>query len=219
MLLPAQRLVFIVVAAIAGSCAQAPASAPSPSPAVAPPGAETATTEFNTLGAADAPITIIEFTDLQCPYCARFALQTLPRLKQAYIDTGKVRYASRDLPLSIHPHAGTAAVAARCAGEQGRFWQYRRAVFAAQDRLATKPWDEIAGTLGLDVGRFAACRRDGRQRREVQADAQLAAGYGLSSTPSFVIGRLVNGEFMGEIFTGAKSFDAFATKIDALLVQ
>jgi protein-disulfide isomerase len=169
------------------------------------------------LGREDAPVSIIEFTDLQCPYCARFALTTFPRLKQAYLDTGKVRYASRDLPLSMHPHAVPAAVAARCAGEQGKFWEYRHAVFAGQDRLGSQPWDEFARGLGLDIDRFAACRGDGRQLREVKADAALAASFGLASTPSFVVGRLVNGEFVGDSFSGAKSFDDFAARIDLLL--
>ena len=96
------------------------------------------------VGRADAEVLVIEFTDLQCPYCAQFASQTFPRLKAAYIDTGKIRYASRDLPLPMHAHAETAAVAARCAGEQGRYWEYRHAVFAAQRRLGTEPWEELA---------------------------------------------------------------------------
>ncbi|MCM2313008.1 MAG: DsbA family protein, partial [Steroidobacteraceae bacterium] len=80
------------------------------------------TAEFNVIGRENAPVTIIEFTDLQCPYCARHATQTFPRLQREYIDTGKLRYTSRDLPLPFHSFAMPAAVASRCAGEQGRFW-------------------------------------------------------------------------------------------------
>jgi protein-disulfide isomerase len=208
MLLPGRRFAYTLLATCLVSCAHAPAADAPAQPA--PPA------EFNVLGDADARVTIIEFTDLQCPYCARFATQTFPRIKQAYIDTGKVRYVSRDLPLAIHQYALPAAVGARCAGEQGRYWEYRHAVFAAQQRLRTDPW-ELPKELSLDIERFDACRRDGRQLREVQTDVQLAASYGFASTPSFVIGRVVNGKVVGESFSGSKDFEFFAAKINALL--
>jgi protein-disulfide isomerase len=215
MLLPARRLVQTLIVVLIGACAQAPAQQ-------APPPAETAaesTSEFNMVGRADAEVLVIEFTDLQCPYCAQFALQTFPRLKAAYIDTGKIRYASRDLPLPMHAHAETAAVAARCAGEQGRYWEYRHTVFAAQRRLGSEPWDELARELKLDIDRFDTCRRDGHQLQAVRSDMRLAMSNGLSSTPSFVIGHLVNGEFVGESFSGVGTYETFAAKIDALLAR
>jgi protein-disulfide isomerase len=183
--------------------------------ASAPP----ATGEFNVIGAENAPVVMIEFTDLQCPYCARFAAQTFPQLRRHYVDKGKLRYASRDLPLPMHQFAVPAAVAARCAGEQGRFWPYREAVFAAQETLGREPYEDLAQKLGLDLERFATCRTDGVQLRHVQEDARLAAQYGLAATPSFVIGRLVDGEFKGETFSGAQPYEVVAAKIDALLAQ
>jgi protein-disulfide isomerase len=110
-----------------------------------------------------------------------------------------------------------AAVASRCAGEQGRFWEYREALFAAQGSLGTEPYARIAQELGLDVAKLAACRSDGRQAAEVRADLERARAHGISSTPAFVIGRVVNGEFQGELFSGAQSYEVFASKIDALL--
>jgi len=215
MLLPARRLVQLLIVALTGSCAQAPAQqAPAPAATVTE-----STPEFNMVGRADAEVLVIEFTDLQCPYCAQFASQTFPRLKAAYIDTGKIRYASRDLPLPMHAHAETAAVAARCAGEQGHYWEYRHAVFAAQRRLGTEPWEELARELKLDIDRFDACRRDGRQLQAVRSDMRLAMSNGLSSTPSFVIGHLVNGEFVGESSSGVAPYETFAAKIDALLAR
>ncbi len=180
------------------------------SPAEAPAG-------FNVLGREDAPVTIIEFTDLQCPYCARFASSTFPELRRAYIDTGKVRFASRDLPLPFHPFAIPAAVASRCAGEQGRFWEYREALFAAQSRLGQEPYTDLARELGLDVERFDACRRDGRQEANVRSDQAIARNAGIASTPSFVIGRLVGGQFQGEIISGAQPLAVFQARIEALL--
>lgn len=172
---------------------------------------------FNVLGRADAPVTIIEFTDLQCPYCARHALQTFPELKRRYIDTGQVRYTSRDMPLPFHAFAAPAAVANRCAGEQNRFWEFREAVFAAQSELGQAPYARIAAELGLDGEQFAACLRDPRPAAAVRADLELARRHGITSTPTFVIGRLVDGEFVGETFSGAKPYAEFAAKIEALL--
>lgn len=184
-----------------------------------PSGSDAPAQEFNVLGHPDAPVTIIEFTDLQCPYCARFATQTFPQIRRNYIDTGKVRYTSRDLPLPMHEFAVSAAVAARCAGEQGRFWGYREALFAMQDRLGSAPYDELARRLELDAERFASCRADGRQESKVRADLELAQSFGIASTPTFAIGRLVGGVFEGETVRGAKSYEEFAARIDALLGQ
>jgi protein-disulfide isomerase len=169
------------------------------------------------MGSADAPVLLLEFTDLQCPYCARHALQTFPQLKRDYIDTGKVQYASRDLPLERHPHAFPAAVASRCAGEQGKFWEFRHALFAQQDALASEPYARIAGELGLDVERLEACRKDGRQADNVRADIALAQLSNISATPSFVLGRIVNDEFQGETFSGAQPYENFKAKIDEQL--
>jgi len=210
------RLIPLALAATAvllTGCASAPAEPAEDSAAATP------TAQFNVMGRDDAPLTIIEFTDLQCPYCARFAGQTFPRLKREYVDTGKLRYTSRDLPLPFHAFALPAAVASRCAGEQGRFWEYREALFASQSLLGTEPYGRIAGELGLDVEQFEACRRDGRQESSVRADLALAAQHGIRSTPTFVIGRVVEGEFQGEVVSGAQPYEFFKAKLDALLVE
>ena len=175
--------------------------------------------DFREAGRPDAPVTMIEFTDLQCPYCARFAMQTFPELRARYIDTGKLRYAARDLPLSFHEYAVPAAVAARCAGQQGAFWEYREALFRGQSHLATAPYAALAERFGLDVESFEQCRADPRQREAVRADAATARAFGITSTPTFVIGRLVEGEFMGETLSGALPLETFAAKIDRLLQQ
>ena len=174
---------------------------------------------FNVIGSDDAPVTIIEFTDLQCPYCARYASQTFPRLKREYVDTGKLRYTSRDLPLPFHSFALPAAVASRCAGEQGRFWEYREALFASQSLLGTEPYGRIAGELGLDVEQLEACRSSGEQESNVRADLAMAAQHGIRSTPTFVIGRVVDGEFQGEVVSGAQPYEFFKAKLDALLAE
>jgi protein-disulfide isomerase len=219
MLVPARPLVYLAIAISVAACAvdkpvETTAQATRPAPTAAEP-----EREFNMLGAADAPVTIVEFSDLQCPYCAAFERQTFPKLRKAYIDTGKVLYASRDLPLPMHPHAVPAAVAARCAGEQARYWEFRHAVFDAQGRLSAQPYEELARELDLDLERFAACRADGRQLRAVQADARVAAENGIHTTPSFVIGRIVDGQFVGQTHVGVQPFEYFAARIDALIPE
>ena len=173
--------------------------------------------EFNVVGRADAPVTIIEFSDLQCPHCARNALNTFPEIKRNYIDTGKVRYVARDFPLAMHPFAMPAAVATRCAGEQGKFWQYRHALFERQNDLATSPYDALAAELGLDVPRFAECQKDPAQVAAVRADIAMAGSNRVTSTPTFLVGRVVDGKLEGEGFAGAKPYADFAARIDAAL--
>lgn len=207
-LIPAALAATILLLAGCAGAPAKPATDEPPAPAAEP---------FNVMGRDDAPITIIEFTDLQCPYCARHALQTFPRLKAEYIDTGKLRYTSRDLPLPFHSFALPAAVASRCAGEQGRFWEYREALFKSQTALGTEPYGRIAGAMGLDVERLEACRSDGRAEANVRADLALAGSHRIGSTPTFVIGRVVNGEFQGEVVSGAQPYEFFKAKLDALL--
>jgi protein-disulfide isomerase len=210
----------LIALALAG-CAAAPkgASGPPqpPQQAAAPPAAKTEAQAFNDLGHADAPVTIIEFSDYECPYCARYALQTFPELRRNYIDTGKIRYASRDLPLKFHRFAIPAAVAARCAGEQGRYWEYRHALFSEQSRLGAALYAELAQAQGLDMTRFESCRTDGRAAAAVRADAELAQSQGITSTPTFVVGRVVDGQFQAETIEGAKQYAVFAARLDALL--
>jgi len=184
-----------------------------------PPSTTAPQVDQRILGSADAPVMIIEFTDLQCPYCARFARDTWPQLRERYVDTGKVRFATRDLPLPFHQFALPAAVAARCAGQQGTFWEYREALFRDPSLLGQGRYAELAGKLGLDTTRFETCRADPTVAQAVRADATLAASSGISSTPSFVIGRVVNGEFEGEVIAGAQPFEVFQQRLDSLLQQ
>jgi protein-disulfide isomerase len=220
-----RRLLALVVLSLAAS---APAHAGTPAAAPAQPAAplgaaDTAAVQpdteapFNVLGTESAPVAMVEFSDLQCPYCARYALQTFPLVKRAYIDKGLLHYAAVDFPLPMHPYAIPAAVATRCAGEQGKFWQYRESVFADQSQLASDPFDALASKLGLDVAKFKTCRRDLRQDAVVRDNLQMAMRDGIASTPTFMIGRVVDGEFQGETVTGARSFDEISKRIDAYL--
>jgi protein-disulfide isomerase len=207
----------LITPALAATAALLAGCAASPADPAAGAAAAAARAPFNVIGHEDAPLAIIEFTDLQCPYCARHALQTFPQLKRDFVDTGKLRYTTLDLPLAFHSFALPAAVASRCAGEQGRFWEYREALFASQGTLGSEPYGRIAGELGLDVAQLEACRSDGRQAAGVRADLALAAQHGIRSTPTFVVGRVVDGEFQGEVMSGAQPFEVFAARLEALL--
>jgi protein-disulfide isomerase len=175
------------------------------------------------LGRADAPVTIVEFTDLQCPYCARFARDTFPQLRQKLIDTGQVRFVSRDLPLDFHVHALPAAVAARCAAEQQRYWEFRAALFARQGALADPDsYRTAAGEAGLDAAQLDACRKARQAEFEAKAvaDREAANRVGITGTPSFIVGRTVAaGAFNGQRIVGSKPFATFEAAVNAALAE
>ena len=204
-------------AAAATTCS-APPAAPTP-PATPPVPPAPPESDFNTLGPADARVTIFEFSDLECPHCAQFATTTFPELRRRYIDTGKVRFVAHDRPLPMHPEAVAAAVAARCAGEQGKYWDYREAVFRSQNRLAAAPYEELARRFGLDLPAFAACRASGQEERRIRADVQFADTHGITSTPTLVIGRIVGDQLVGDTVVGAQPFAVYEQKIEALIAN
>src|SRR2546422_732940 len=113
-------------------------------------------------------LTVVEFTDYQCPFCNQFHMRTFPELKKQYIDTGKVRFISRDLPLGIHQHAFEAARAARCAGEQSKFWELRDKLSANPNNLSRQGLLQYAREVVLDMSQFQACLDSERYLSEVQ---------------------------------------------------
>ena len=137
-------------------------------------------------GPVDAPVTIIEFSDYQCPYCKRFHDETLPQIQAIY--EGQVRFVYRDFPLtSIHPHAQKAAEASECADDQGRFWDYHDLLWTNQQDLDVASLKAYAGELGLDTATFDDCLESGKNAQEVQKDYSDGVSYGVQGTPSFFI--------------------------------
>ncbi len=169
------------------------------------------------LGRPDAPLTVVEFTDYQCPYCRRFQAETWPRLKRDWIDTGQVRFIVRDLPLEIHSAARPAAEAAHCAGEQGRFWRMHDLLLGVQADLSPKGIDGFARTIGLDMKRFDACVAAHKYSADIARNLAEADRLELNGTPSFIIGRMVNGVLTGERVAGALPYDDFNAGLKALL--
>jgi protein-disulfide isomerase len=173
------------------------------------------------LGSADALVTIVEFSDYQCPFCQRFFATTLPLLKRDYIDAGKVRYVFRDYPLDqLHPQARKAAEAAHCAGEQGKFWEMHDALFQNAKALAPTQLSQHARTLGVDGAAFDECLSSGRHAVRVQRGVADGAAAGVQGTPGFVVGRTKAGGIVeGTPIRGAQPIETFRRIIDQVLAQ
>jgi protein-disulfide isomerase len=165
------------------------------------------------LGSKDAPLTIVEYTDYQCPFCQRFHVTSYSELKKNYIDTGKVRFYSKDLPLDFHPNAMRAAMAARCAGDQGKFWALRDVMGANPDKL---DMDHIAGfatDLKMDANAFRACVDSQKYKNAVQTDVMEAMRIGANGTPAFIVGKSTADGVDGEMMVGAQPFSEFDKKL------
>lgn len=188
-------------------------TAPAAAPAAAQPAApdpnkriDVAVGVYPPLGRKDAKVTIVEFSDLQCPFCKRFHEDAFPQLKREYIDTGKVRFSYRHFPLPIHPQAPKAAEAAACANDQGKFWPLVDAIFADQANIQVADLKGKAKALGLNTGTFNSCLDSGEKKAEVDTDTADGTAAGVSGTPTFYID--------GKVLVGAQPFSAFKALID-----
>jgi protein-disulfide isomerase len=161
------------------------------------------------LGQNDAPLTLVEFADYQCPYCKQFHATVFDRLKKNYIDTGKLRFVSRDLPLDMHPDAFRAAQAARCAGDQSNFWQMRELLIAHADNLAAEAVVTYARQLDLDLERFRSCLDSGKYLPSIREDMADAGSAGIYGTPTFVLGRTSGSSVEGMKIVGAQPYESF----------
>jgi protein-disulfide isomerase len=167
-----------------------------------------------------ARLTLIEFSDYQCPYCARHVRQTLPQLDREFISQGRLRYAFLDLPLErLHSLAFKAAEAAHCAGEQGKYWEMHDRLFAHQQSL--EPWSGHAQALELDPVRFEVCMREGGFAAGIRRDMGEASKAGITGTPSFVLGLAEEGDPTKvralTLLRGAQPFAAFQAQIEKAL--
>jgi protein-disulfide isomerase len=169
------------------------------------------------LGRPDAPLTMVEFTDLQCPFCREFILTSFNEIRKNWIDTGKLRYISRDFPLDFHAQAMPAARAARCAGEEGKFWDMRLALMRNANLLTPDFITKTAAELKLDAKAFAACSVSTKYDVLIQAETTEGTKLGVSGTPTFVMGRTTATAVEGPIMVGALPYAEFDTKLKALL--
>lgn len=188
----------------------APTPAAAPSPAAPTPTVEVEIGDAPTKGDDDAPVTLIEFSDFQCPFCGRFYSQTLDQIQEQYVDTGKVKFVYKHFPLdSIHPQATPAALAAECANEQGKFWEYHDLIFDNQQALGDASYKQWAAQLSLDEGQFNECYDSQKYLEDVQSDLQQGSSAGIRGTPGFLLN--------GQLISGAQPFSVFQQAIEAAL--
>ena len=171
------------------------------------------------MGSPDAPVTVVEFADYQCPFCLRFTKTTFPHLKRKYIDTGKVRWVALNLPLPFHKDARKAAQAAHCAGEQDKFWEMREILFLNPQRLNVESLPLHAAALSLDMAAFNECLQSNRHLAEIDQDAKDAKSVSLTGTPSFIIGKTASDEISGQVVVGAQPVNVFDAAITRALQQ
>ena len=167
-----------------------------------------------TKGSATAPVTIFEMSDFQCPWCGRFARETLPILEREYVATGKVKIVFVNFPLPMHKNAVPASELAMCAARQGKFWLMHDQLFRTQQRWAglAQPGSfflGLADSVGADRDLLTACLRSGATRALVQQDAEGSARSGATSTPTFYI--------EGGLLSGAQPIEVFRTVLDSII--
>jgi protein-disulfide isomerase len=171
------------------------------------------------LGSANAPLTLIEYTDYQCPFCRQFQTATYEEIKKNYIDTGKLRFVSRDFPLDMHDNAPRAALAARCAAEQGKFWELREVMIVNANQLQLSNLQTYAADLNLDVDKFSACVTSEKYKADVAKDLAEGHAAGVSGTPTFVLGRMTDGSIDGVRIVGALPYATFEAKVQSLITR
>lgn len=165
------------------------------------------------VGSDSAPVEVVEYSDFECPFCARFANLQMPAVRRQLIATGLVRWRFREFPLPNHPYARYAAHAAHCAGEQNRFWEMHDALFADHSWAQTgrNPrglFDSMAERVGLDMGAYGACMAENRYAMRIEASRQEGEARGVGATPTFFVN--------GRQFRGNPTSDAFKALADSL---
>ena len=169
------------------------------------------------MGRPDAPLTMVEFTDLQCPFCRQYITTTFGDIKKNWIDSGRLRYISRDFPLDFHPEALPAARAARCAGEQGKFWEMRLGLMRNANLLTADYIARTASDMTLDTKAFMSCAASTKYDAEILSETREGLALGVVGTPSFVLGRTTATSVEGPMLVGAQPYALFDAKLKELL--
>lgn len=171
-------------------------------------------------GSESARVALVEVSDFECPFCARYSTQTSPQVVREFVQTGKIRYAFVHLPIASHRNAFKAAEAAMCAGEQGKFWEMRDRLFANQSALALPRLPESANAVGLRLDAFNSCLESSRHAPQIQSDMAMASKFGVRATPTFFIGTIdpkTRSFRATHKIVGAKLFTVFKGALDAAI--
>lgn len=192
----------------------------SPRPPIPVPTTPIALDGVPTLGTAGASVAMLIFSDFECPFCAQLAVEIMPPLKREYVDSGKVRFAFRHLPLPAHTRAVRAAESAECARRQGRFWAMHDLLFQPPLRLDESTIQTHAREVGLNLGEFAACMM-GMAAVRVATDAAIASDLGLLATPTVIIGIVGEDDTVRalEVIVGARPVKEFRKALDRALAS
>jgi protein-disulfide isomerase len=173
-------------------------------------------------GEATATVTLIEFSDYQCPFCGRHYKQVMPKIVSDYVDTGKLKYVMFEHPISsLHDNAYNASLAALCAGDQGKYWEMHNIMFDNQKELEVDKLKSYAVTIGLNAAEFNTCLDTKKYEKQVNSDLAIADGLGVEGTPGFAIGltdpKDPSKATLSAYIKGAQAFDKFKANIDQLL--
>ena len=187
--------------------------APAPAPSGSVPVAAVDGFRGYTLGSDSAPIEITEYSDFECPFCASFATVQMPVVREQLIATGRVRWRFRDFPLPLHTYSRYAALAAQCAGEQGKFWEMHDQLFTNHQWAQTGknprgPFRDFARAIGVDLDKYDACMDGQRYAGRIQASVQEGEARGVKGTPSFYVN--------GRPYQGRSASDDFKALVDSL---
>jgi len=171
-------------------------------------------------GASDARVVLVEFSDFQCPFCARYATGSYPQIVRDYVDSGRVRYAFMNFPIeSLHPAAFKQHVAAACAADQGRFWEMHDRLVADQKAADTRALAGHATAIGLDAAKFRACLDGDAHVAAIRKSMKTGEAIGVNGTPTFLIGMLGSDQIFkaSKVVSGARPYSAFKEAIDGVL--
>lgn len=174
------------------------------------------------IGEANATVTLIEFSDYQCPFCARHFRDVMPQIVKDYVDTGKVKYVMFENPItSLHRNAYDASLAALCAKDQGKYWEMHDVMFANQKKLSVDSLKSFAASIGLNSPEFDTCLDSKKYEKQIDSDLSTAAKLSVRGTPGFVLG-LTDSKDPNKVkasvyIKGAQRFDRFKADIEQLL--
>jgi len=182
--------------------------------------AETAVNQVTVMNGSsqgkDGPFTLVGFIDYQSPYARKFFSNTLPQIRKQYIKTGKLRYVVKDFPQKNHPDARNSAMAARCAGEQKKFWEMHDALLSGMVRLKRKDLLRHAKEIGVDLTSFQKCLDSGKFEIQIEQDIAEAERNSITQVPSFILGKSEGGAVSGILIKGPQPFQSFQRQIENL---
>ena len=176
------------------------------------------------MGKANAKVTLIEYSDYQCPFCSRHSKQTMPEVVKNYVNEGKVKFLMREFPIpSLHSRATAASQAALCAGEQGKYWEMHDILFNNQRKMSDEDLQGYGAEIGLDTDKLTDCMAQEATSEQIEKDIAEGKLMGVRGTPSFVLGLTdpddPNKVRVTKFVRGARDYDSFAKEIDELLAD